>query len=248
MPFFMLGWDYVKIFWKSNWYLAVVFLVAFVTLNAYFLHNWKLFSLLEKEDWRETCRHLEERIYEKKKETRQSVRILINTYIVLSDSAKLEKLSRYLEEEGSRFFTVFALELGIPLMVKGDPGALKAYFSKALQNPKARKKDWLRWNLAFALMAEGSGDDREKAADELAVLAGQTKDPVLLLLAAYLLDKLGETRDDTKKLTASVRDTLKRKDTRSAWEKVSRDSKNNLIVLILSKLLEDAENWFWEEA
>jgi hypothetical protein len=245
MPFFMLGWDYVKIFWRTNWYLAAVFFIAFMVLNIYFIYNWNLFSLLEKEDWKEIRRHLEGKIYEKKRESRQSVRILINTYIVLADTAGLGKLSRYLEEKGSRFFLIFALELGIPYMIQDDIAALEAYFLKAALNPKARKKNWLRWNLAFARLAGGSGEGRGKAADELAALTLQTKEPALLLLSAYLLEKLPEMREDAGKLTIAARDTLRKKYTRFSWEKVSRRAKNNLAVLMLSKLMDDAEKWLF---
>jgi hypothetical protein len=245
MPFFLLGWDYVRIFWRANWYLAAVFFIAFMVLNVYFIYNWNLFSLLEKEDWKEIRSHLEARIYEKKRESRQSVRILINTYVVLADTGGLEKLSRYLEEEKSRFFLIFALELGIPYMIQDDTAALEAYFLRVVLNPKTRKKNWLRWNLAFARLAGGSGEGRGKAADELAELTVRTKEPVLLLLSAYLLDKLPEMRDDAEKLTIAARDTLRKKYTRPGWEKVSRRSKNNIAVLILSKLMDDAEKWLF---
>jgi hypothetical protein len=246
MPFFMLGWDYVKVFWTANWYLAAVFVIAFLVLNAYFLHNWKLFSLIEKEDWKEVRRYLEQCIYEKNKASRQTVRILINTCIVLADTAGLEKLSRYLEQKNSRFSAFFALELGIPYILQEDSAAPEAYFAKAVANPKTRKKGWLRWNLAFARMKEGAGNNSEKAVAELAALTEKTKDPVLLLLTAYLLDSHAGTRGDIKKLTTGVCDTLRRKYTRSAWQKISQQSRNDLVVLILSKLLDDAEKWLFE--
>jgi hypothetical protein len=246
MPFFMLGWGYVKVFWLQNWYIAAVFCIVFAALNIYFLYNWKLFSLLEKEDWKGVCRYLEQRIYEKNRVSRQAVRLLINTYIVLADMAGLEKLSRRLEEKKSRVFALFALELGIPYMLGNDSAAPEAYFARAVANPKTRRKDWLRWNLALAWMRDNDAQGREKAAGELTALAGETKNPVLLLLTAYLLDGCGKLRDDSKQLTASIRNTLKQNYARSTREKISRQSRNDLIILILSQLLDEAEKWLFE--
>jgi hypothetical protein len=244
-PFFMLGGEYVKIFWKTNWYFAALFFAAFLGLNTFFLYRWKLFSLIENEDWKGVCQYLQQRIYGKNRESRQTVRILINTYIVLADMEGLKKLSRHLEEKKSRFFAVFALELGIPYISGDDPAAQEAYFARAVANPKTRRKDWLRWNLAFAQLRTG-GRDRQEAAAGLAALIAETKDPVLCLLSAYLLYSSGEPADDNTQPAARARDTLRQKYTRSAWEKVSQQSRNSLIGLLLSKLLDEAENWLFE--
>lgn len=248
MPFFMLGGDYVKVFWTQNWYLALFFFLVLAVLNVYFLCKWKLFSLLESENWEETRRYLERRVYEKNSSSRQALRILINTCIVLADIEGLARLSRHIAEKKPRLFAVFALDLGIPHIVRGDPAAMRAYFEEALRNPKLRKRDWLRWNLAFARMAGDEYADREKAREELSLLAANSPDPLLRLLSVYLLDKSAEKRDADVQLIARVCSSLKGKYTRrEAWEKTAGRSKNSLIGLVLAKLLAEAEKWLFEE-
>jgi hypothetical protein len=247
MPYFMLGWDYVKIFWGTHWYLAAVFFVVMAAMNAYFLRNWKLFSLLEIENWKGVREYLEELVYKKKKESRQAVRLLINTYIVLADTKALGELSRYLEQKPSRYFGFFALELGIPYLVENDPAAMRDYFERALRNPASRKKDWLRWGAAFAGLGSSGRETREAAAGELADLASGSREAVLRLLAVYLLDNRAEKNDESGPFTAGVRAALRSSYTRSSWEKSAGRFKVSLGGLILKQLLRDAENWLFEE-
>jgi hypothetical protein len=206
-----------------------------------------MFSLLEAEDWKGVRGYLEERIYKKKKESRQAVRLLINTYIVLADTEALGELSRYLEEKPSRFFGSFALELGIPYMARNDPAEMRAYFERALRCPDSRKKEWLRWAAAFAGLGGSGPEVRETAAGELADLASGGREAVLRLLAAYLLDNRAEKCDDNKRLIEGVRAALRSSYTRSSWEKAAGRFKVSLTGLILKQLLRDAENWLFEE-
>jgi hypothetical protein len=240
MPFFILGRGYVKTFWAANWYLAAFFLLGFLTVNAYFLLNRKLFSSLERENWPEVREYLENRVYVRNKTSRRTLNILINTYIVLSDIAGLKKLSRHLEEKKSRHFPFFGLELGIPYFTENNAAGRLAYFEGLLENPNVRRRDWIRWALAFSRMAAGQ---RERAKDDLAALARETKDPVLLLLAVYLLDSCGETSAES--LAAETRTALRAKYPPAAWRGLVERSQTNLMVLVLSRLLDEAENWLF---
>jgi hypothetical protein len=240
----MLGGDYVKTFWASNWYLAAVFWLVFLILNAYFALNRKLFSLLEAENWQEVRSYLENRVYSRNRLSRRTLTILINTYIVLSDMAGLRKLSRYLEEKKSRFFPFFGLELGVPYLVRDDAAGRLAYFEGLLGNPKARKKDWIRWNIAFSRMA---ADERERARDELADLTRNLRDPVPLLLSAYLLEGCGGTDAAVKTLAEDTRAALREKYPPRAWNRLVERPRNDLMILVFSKLLDEARNWLFEE-
>jgi hypothetical protein len=96
-------------------------------------------------------------------------------------------------------------------------------------------------------MAGGGYEDRKKAQDDLAVLAENPKDPVVRLLSVHLLDKSAEKNDALVKLTDEVCSFLRRKYTRETWKETVSRAKNSLIVLILSKLLDEAEKWLFEE-
>ncbi|MCL1818697.1 MAG: hypothetical protein FWG35_07180, partial [Spirochaetaceae bacterium] len=171
MPFFMLGGGYVKVFWRENWYLGAAFGLVLGALNFYYVKNRTLFSFFEREDWQGARGYLEELVYGRKKDSRQIIRLLINTYVVLADTQALAKLSRYLEEASPRRFAFFALELGIPAMVQGSPDAMRDYFERALAAPGARKRPWLLWHTAFAGLGSGSAETREQAASRLRELA-----------------------------------------------------------------------------
>ena len=65
MPLLLLGSDYFSLFVSKNWIAGALFLLTLIIINGYFLWNWKLFHLLETEDWRGLINLLENRVYEK---------------------------------------------------------------------------------------------------------------------------------------------------------------------------------------
>ena len=245
MPFFMLGGGYVKVFWKENWYFGAAFAVVLGALNLYYVKNRALFSFFEKEDWQGARGYLEEIIYTRKKGSRKTIRMLIHTYVVLADTQALEKLSRYLEEAFPRRFAFFALELGIPSMVQGNPDAMRGYFERALMAPGARKRPWLLWHSAFAGLGSVSAETRALAASRLGELASGGRDSVLRLLSAYLLDSRAEK--DTAGFVQRIRAELKALHTRAEWEKRAGRFSSSLSGLVLGRLLADAEKWLFGE-
>ena len=244
MPLLMLRGDYVKVFWRANWYLPAVFALMLSALNFYFLKNRKVFSFFENEDWAGARAYLEDRIYSKNRYSRQAIRLLINTYIVMADTGALEKLSRYLEESSPRYFPVFALELGIPYTVGGNADAMRDYFERALKRSSVHKRPWLIWHSAFAGLGSSSAETRGLAAASLRELAVGGRDGVLRLFAASLLDSRGGTGDD--EFTRRMRAELKALHTRGGWEKLFARFGASLVGLVLKRFLAEAEKWLYE--
>ena len=244
MPFIMLGWDYTKVFWTQNWYLAAAFLLVLAGLNTYFVKNWRLFSLLEAEDWHQVKIYLEERIYNKKGLSNQNVRILINTYLVLSEIGGILRLEEFLRTERKRLHAAFSLELGLPYLVRNDPDAMETYYSGLLGNPRVKSLGWIRWNLVFARMMRKEFD---RAKTDLFDLAKTARDPILRLLSLYLLDSFRNLDEEAAKTVDAEKEALRKRFSPKDWNATLDKSKGNLQILVLMKLVNDATAWLFGE-
>ncbi len=98
-PLFLLGGDWFTLFWTRNWPIAIVFVVTLGAVDTYFLLNWRLFQGLEKEDWASVAGTLEHRIFRGGPVMASNVRILLNTYLVTSNTDGILALEAYLAEK-----------------------------------------------------------------------------------------------------------------------------------------------------
>jgi hypothetical protein len=242
MPLAMLGWDYTQVFWSQNWALPAVFLGIIGILNAYFVFNWKLFRLLEREDWESLVTFLNERIYKKNIIFVQNVRILVNAYLVRSAIDDIVKLEKHLRGKRPKLFSRLALSFGIPYMLNNNSEEMERYFREFLD---VRQKDryWIRWNYAFSLALQ---EKHEAAADILANIAQSTRVPVLLLLTLYLLESLKMDKPEFIRVVADQTAVLKKRYSRDDWENEIEKSRNNVQVVILSRLVEEAIDWLFK--
>ena len=241
MPLMMLGWDYTRVFWGKNWGLPVLFVAIIGLLNGYFIANWKLFQLLEREDWPELISHLEHKIYSRKFILPHHIRILVNAYLVRSDLDAIGKLEAFMKKEKEKLIPKFALAFGIPYLLRNNGSEMKDYYSRFLEI-KSRDRHWIRWNYAFSLILQG---EKEKAQEALMRVVAQKTDPVLQLLTLYLLDSLRPEDHAVRASVADGADTLKNRFGPSSWAREVEKSKNNVQVVILSRLVEEATDWIF---
>lgn len=244
MPFLILGWDYTQVFWANNWILAVIFVVIMGGLNAYFISNWKLFSLLEEENWTGLISYLEDRIYNRHRITKQNIRILVNTYVVTSSPEKINELEIYLRDERPKMVPAFAVQLGIPYLLRNEPEDMERYFGKIMKDPRCAELNWVKWNYGFSLMLQ---QRIEEARDVLVEVLDGTKNPVLRLITAYLLDAFSASDATVAARVQDVRSAVRGKYDAESWQKEIEKQRNNLQVLVLSKLIRDATNWLFDD-
>lgn len=245
MPFFVLGFDNTAGFWLQNWYLVVVFLGILGILDSYFVVNWKTFSLLEREDWTGLTAHLEKQIFERKRFSDQSVRLLCNAWTVQGRPAEIQRLERLARAEKPALLARHGLVLGIPYLLANDPATIVAYFEPLAADPKAADRPWLAFDHAFGLLAAG------RHAEALPVLRGlalQKKDPVVQLLALYLSEaKAAESQPDPAaraELAAARAEFRKRRGPKDFQRLVERE-RENLQVVIMAGFIAEASAWIF---
>jgi hypothetical protein len=244
-PLFLVGGDWFSLFWTRNWPIAVVFALTLGAVDGYFLLNWKLFSGLEKENWGEVAEFLEGRILKRGWISAARVRLLLNTYLVTSNTDGILALESYLSGKKPGIIPRFSLPFGIPHLLSKEPKEAEAWFREMLLRPRVADRDWVSWNHAFSLLQTRESDS---ARTELSELVERVSDPVLLLLTIYLLDVLA--RDDAALETrvTSKRDMLRAQHTPATFQKAVERSSANIQVVVLSRLLHDASRWLFAAA
>jgi hypothetical protein len=244
IPYFMLGWAYTQSFWAENWTVGVVFVAVLAGLNGYFVWNWKLFTLLEREDWYALIDYIEDRVYTKKRLGKQHLRVLVNTYVITSQPEKISRLEQFLRENRASLVPRFALHLGIPHLLANDPEDMKSYYGEMRAHPKCADRDWIDWAYAFSLMLARESED---AKGVLLDLLKRTKNDVLALLTLYLLDAFTVSDHQVNNIVLERKRTFQSKYTADQWSKEVEKNRGNLQVIVLSKLVRDASAWVFSD-
>jgi len=243
MPLILLGGEHFSAFFLKNWLIGILFLTTLGLFNLYFINNWMLFGLLEKEDWAALIRYLEKRIYEEKSLRSHYVKILINSYLVTSNLKGIMKLQNELSGRKPSLIQKHALQFGIPYLLDNKPEESEKYFGKLLSSTKVRDVLWIRWNYAFSILQLKQA---EGAKIEFLKLLDFSKEPIVCLLSLYLLNSFPASDVMLRvRVDAKIND-FRRSYSTEQWKTRLERSKENIEVLILSKIIKEASDWIFE--
>ena len=243
MPLLLMGREQFSIFFDKNWYVGCLFLTALGGFNIYFLGNWKLFQYLEKEDWIALNDYLEKKIFSDKRLRNNYVRLLINSYLVTTNIEGIARLQTFLDGKGSHLVKRFALQFGIPFLIRKKPEEAEKYFGRLLSQKRVTGIHWIRWNYAFSLMQLKQFEGAKK---EFLEITNGTKEPVLLVLSLYILDSFHELPVSTKVDLEKRIEELKKRFTPSGLEKQIDREKGKMHVVVLSKIIDEAAAWLFQ--
>lgn len=243
MPVLVLGWEYSRVFWQGNWPVAIVFAAVLGGLNTYFGINWRLFTLLEREDWPGLIDHLEQKILVKNRLGKQRVRVLINAYVVTGAADKITELESRLREIDAAWVARFPLEFGIPYLLKNDAPAMEGFFAEMKEHRNCPEPVWVRWNYGFALILQRKFDE---ARPVLISIADETKNPVQQLLIAYLLNSVAAEDETARSVVGRLRSAFRSRYQDDQWERELERHRSGLQVLVLLKMIGDAARWAFE--
>jgi hypothetical protein len=248
----MIGSDFALNFWHVSWPLVLVLLVFLIVLEYFFFSNYRLFLLLEREDWPALAQYLEGRVIRKGRYSPHLVRLLANTYLVLSDSASVISLENKTALVKPALIEANALVFGAARILGKDiPGAVK-FFSARLNagTGKVRREQvqWLRWYYGFALLL-----DRQfaPAADQFLLLAKEADDALVAGLSAFFLNDslkkfLPERSLELKAAALDGQERVKRSlRTPEDWNKEAAKIETEVHAAILFKNLGNAAQWIY---
>jgi hypothetical protein len=248
LPFFLLGSEYSLGFWKTNWYLALVFLVIIAGLNAFFIANWKIFTCVEREDWASLSTFLVDKIFTKKRFSSHHVALLVNAYLLMGDVEGIGKLEAELVARRPELLNKNAVLFGVTRLLQNKPAEAEVFFKDYLDAKGVENRDWLRFDYAFSLVLE------RRVPDALPFLREglSSSDAVLSLLSAYLVGTLGAAaapeaeRAELQRISNSTANQLRKRFPGQKWEREVERAKGEVHIVILSKLIDDAGRWLFE--
>lgn len=244
MPAFFLGWEYAGVFWASNWYLALLFLLVLGILNTYFVYNWRLFTALQNEDWDAVILVLEKRVFDRKRFTAGNIRLLVNAYVVRARTSGIGRLEDALRTHKPKVLRKHALLLGIPHLLSNDGAEIATYYGEFAEDASGHRKEWLRWGFAFGRMLEQRPQDARETLDEL---CDHASDPIVRALSGYLLEAYAQKDADERRRIDACRASITSSHSAAEWDALVEKARTDLYVLILSKLLRDVREWLYRE-
>jgi len=249
MPFIALGAEFALSFWKTSWPLGLLLLVILTGFDIFFMTNVKLFELLEREDWPALVQYLEDRVLKQHRYTQRLVKLLIHSYLVMSDPQSVIALEATLKKEKPQLLRKNTLLFGLSHVLKGDhAGAATLFLEQETNN--GLTNEWEQWYLCFALLLQQKFSD---AADRLITLAQHGKDSLVCALSALFLQDtiqkaVPEKAEQAKGAAETAKQRIKRTlPDRKAWNKELGKAQGEIHVIILAKSLDDAARYIYEE-
>jgi hypothetical protein len=246
MPLVLLGSDYFALFISKNWIAGMLFLLTLIIINGYFIWNWKLFRLLENEDWRGLIHLLEHRVYQQGRHHKATIKMLINAYVVTSSVGEISALEAYLREKKPSLLGRFALQFGIPYLLKmrDEPKAAETYFGAAAERSDTPHRDWLRWSYASSLLLERQFDAAKVI---LLELLDSKLDPVLELLTVHGLSFFTGVDLELAQRVEGQRRHLAQRFTSEQWDRRIESNSKHIQIVLFNGIIRDAKRWLFDQ-
>jgi hypothetical protein len=248
LPAFMLGASFSEIFWRTNWPLLLIWALLFSAMNAFYFINRRLFLLLEREDWPALIRYLEDQVVQKGRYSSRLVRLLANTYLVLSDSAAVMSLENKTAIVKPRLVDANILVFGTARILGKDISGAVHFFENRKNTAKKGVKEWVCWYCGFSLLLDRQF---EKAGDEFSLLARLSKDGVITALSSYFLSEslarlLPEKHIEYSEIASSGRERVREALPRlQNWEKEVFRLSTEIHAAALSRYMEETGRWLY---
>jgi hypothetical protein len=247
MPLFLAGTPGLTS-WQTNLPFVLFLKLILIAFNAFYFINRRLFFLLEKEDWPALVRYLEDRIIQKGRYSPRLVRLLANSYLVLSDSAAVMSFENKVAIAKPALVDANVLLFGAARILGKDISGAIRFFEVRKNTAKSETRDWVRWYYGFSLLLSRQ---TEKAAAEFSLLAQLSKDAVITALSSYFLeDTLSralpehgpELQSISKRGSERVLKALPRQ---KDWEREVSRLSAEIHAAILSKYMKETGRWLY---
>ena len=249
IPLIVLGPSFSESFWRINWPLVAVLVILFAAFNVFYFTNRRLFLLLEKEDWPALVRYLEDRVIQKGRYSSRLVRLLANSYLVLSDSAGVMSLENKVAIAKPSLVDANVLVFGTARILGKDISGAIRFFETRKEKVKPGLKEWLYWYHGFALLLNRQ---YEEAGEEFSSLARLSRDGVITGLSSYFLSEtltqvLSEKEAEYREIAAGGRErVLKVLPALKNWNREISRLSSEIHGAALSKYMEETGRWLYK--
>ena len=248
IPYHVMGFSFSVSFWKMNWPLILVWVFLFSVLNIFYFTNRKLFLLLEKEDWPALICYLEEMVIQKGRYNSRLVRLLANSYLLLSDSPAVLSLENKVAINKPALLDANALVFGTARILGNDIAGALHFFRTRKDTAKAELKDWVAWYYGFSLLLNRQIEDGIR---EFSLLASSSRDGVVTALSSYFLNHnlyiiMPQLRHEFMEISElGKKRVLKAMPTIEAWKREVNRLSTEIHAAAIAKFLDDTGIWLF---
>jgi len=246
----MPGPSFGASFWQVNWPFILVLVILLFAFNSFYFINRRLFMLLEKEDWPALVRYLEDRVIQKGRYTSRLVRLLANSYLVLSDSAAVMSLENKTAVARPSLVDANVLVFGTARILGKDISGAIRFFEVRKDTVKGTLKEWVNWYHGFTLLLDRRF---EEAAGIFSLLAGISKDGIISGLSSYFLTEtiarvLPQREPELKKISSDGKERVLRTLPRlKDWNREVSRLSTEIHAAVLSKYMTETGRWLYDK-
>jgi hypothetical protein len=250
IPFIVFGTGFTLTFWRSSWPLGVVPALLLLGINGYYFANKRLFLLLEREDWPALVQYLEGRVLQDRRYSPNLVRLLANTYLVLSDSGSVMALERKVAIARPALVDANALIFGVARILCKDNAGAARFFSRRLDSAKTESAEWVRWYYGFSLLLNRQFST---AGEQFSLLVHDSRNAVITGISAYFLDNtlrkaLPEQGESYRSAANDGRIRVQKAlPSRGAWQKETKKLQTEVYAVVLLKYIEETADWLYRK-
>ena len=252
LPMMFSGADIASTFQKMTLPMLIFMAILLIGMGIFFFYNYRLLSLLEREDWPALAYYLEQKCFTKGNYSNRNVRLLASSYLVLTDYASVLKLESKAMPVNPSVVNKNLLLFGTARILSGNYAEASAFLKTYLDKGSLNRKDrqWTRLFIAFSLLLSGAF---KLSQPEFASLAASSQDGVITGLSAFFLNKtIAKHSDNPAECIASSDNgrsrVLKTIKNFAQWKKETAKLGSDIHVAIIKKYISETGEWLYTSA
>ena len=241
--------EYVVSFRYISLPLLLLMALLLTCMSIYFFINYRLFSLLEREDWPALAYYLEQKIYIKNQYSERNVRLLASSYLVISDFQSVLKLEGKAILAKPLVVNRNVLIFGTARILSGNHTDAAAFFNSHMEKCEKKDKEWIRWFYGFSQLLNG---DFNQAEPDFSTLALSSENVLITGLSAYFLhnsmkkrsinpDKCHEIAENGRQRVINAVKTARK------WGKEADKVGAEIHIAIIRKYIDEAGKWLFSK-
>jgi len=239
--------EYVLNFRYITLPLLLLMALLLISMSIFFFINYRLFSLLEREDWPALAYYLEQKIYVKNQYSERNVRLLASSYLVISDFQSVLKLEGKAMLAKPSVVYKNVLIFGAARVLSGYHADASTFFKTHLGKCEKKDKEWVRWFCGFSHLLDGTFTQAEPDFSSLAI---SSDNMIITGLSAYFLHnsigKHSATPDKCRETAEKGRERVKKSiKTVEKWNKEIDKVRAEIHIAVIKKYVDEAGKWLF---
>jgi hypothetical protein len=231
--------------------LPLILFMAFllICMSIFFFFNYRLFSLLEREDWPALAYYLERKVYVKGRYSNRNVRLLASSYLVISDFQSVLKLESKASLAKPSVISKNILIFGAARVLSGGYKEAAAFFKTHLGKCNKTDRQWVHWFYGFSQLL--NGDFKQAEAEFLS--SAVSSDSILItgLSAHFLRNSIEKHSLEPQKCRETAENGRERVknaiNNAENWQKEKEKLGAEIHIAIINKYIDEAGKWLFSK-